>query len=134
MQRFVIMMKLTESGAEAIERMPVWGDTLRTIWEELGGELDLLDVTMGDSDLIACGSFPSELAAMTFAASVTAGGVMTTAAAPALNSPAGAGTTSASSATKQPRDKRVFIKGAIYRPVSFQFMTIFILQAAPRGL
>ena len=84
MQRFVIMMKHTESGAEAIERMPVWGDTLRTIWEELGGELDLLDVTMGDSDLIACGSFPSELAAMTFAASVTAGGVMTTKTIPAF--------------------------------------------------
>jgi uncharacterized protein with GYD domain len=74
MQRFVFTMKLTSRGARSLETLPQFCDMVATIWEEIGGRMDRLEITSGRFDLIATGTFPSFLHAMQFSTTVSADG------------------------------------------------------------
>jgi uncharacterized protein with GYD domain len=78
MQRYVITMKLTHRGVQHVEGLPQFCDAFVKFWKETGGELDMLNLTMGDDDLIAFGTFPSAMAAAEFSLGVSAGGFVST--------------------------------------------------------
>ena len=79
MQKYVMLMKLTEYGIKNIKEAPERINAGIKAFEEMGGQLIGFYIVMGDYDYVAIGEAPSGKVAATFALSVgSLGNVKTT--------------------------------------------------------
>ena len=79
MQKYIMLMKLTEYGFKNIKEAPGRIDAGIKTFEEMGGKLIGFCIVMGDYDYVAIGEAPSGKVAATFALSLgSLGNVKTT--------------------------------------------------------
>ena len=64
---YISLVSYTESGLRDIKKSPERLAAARREAEELGGSIDKVYLTMGDSDLLTIADFPDDATAATFA-------------------------------------------------------------------
>jgi len=71
---YISLVTYTEAGLRDIENAPARIDAARAEAKDLGGKIDKVYLTMGDSDLLTIAEFPDDATAATFALRIGARG------------------------------------------------------------